>query len=354
MNVVDTLFVNNVDFYLSFGIGLTVSVALISIGQIFRPLFRQFTRRGKAADSSPGPGLLETIRGTWKKLVTNNVKRGDFSIFIALGIYAFSSTTWITLSTWLIPGFPWKFFVAYAVLYTPMISYATAKLEGLIGQAVSIPMIREATFILSGYHGVAIWFAPAPIPNYGLATVQFRVLELTGTKVISQIKTQLVTIPMIIVASLIFSNLLWNMAPVPSDAYPFAQKMWDLQAKNMCLMYSSTLEGGSLFMEAWRWTYFGAGLLLGTFSFIVLALLGLPTLLVFGVVRGLGQTTPGGLAFEFLGALLGRFYFRKKFGKMWMKYTPVLMAGFACGMGLIAMVAVSFTILKKMMAPLLF
>ena len=51
---------------------------------------------------------------------------------------------------------------------------------------------------------------------------------------------------------------------------------------------------------------------------------------------------------------MGRFYFRRRFGDMWLKYIPVVMAGFACGMGLLAMVALSFTILSKMMSPLLF
>ena len=113
------------------------------------------------------------------------------------------------------------------------------------------------------------------------------------------------------------------------------------------------MEGGSLFFEAWRWNYFGIGLGFGTGA-IILALFGLPTLLVFGLVRGLGQGTPVGAVFELIDALLGRFYFRKKFGSMWIKYTPILLAGYACGMGLVAMVGLAFAILNKMMAPLIF
>jgi hypothetical protein len=72
------------------------------------------------------------------------------------------------------------------------------------------------------------------------------------------------------------------------------------------------------------------------------------------MVRGLGQSTPSGVILELLGALIGRFYFRRRYGDQWMKYTPILLAGFSCGMGLIGMVSVSFTILNKMMAPLIF
>ena len=353
MDVIDTVFVNQIDFYLSFGIGLTVAVAVISLSKTIRPLMNVL-RSYRGATDLNAPVRREVRPSLWRKLVTNNVKRGDFSIFIALGIYVFTSAFWISFSTWLIEGFPWKFFVVYAVVYTPLISYACAKVEGMAGQAVAIPLVREATYILSGYRGVKIWFAPAPLPNYGPAVVGFRVMDLTGTKIKSLVKTQLLTVPIIVIASLVFSQLLWKMAEIPSEAYPFAQKMWDLQAKTMCLTMSSTMEGGSLFFEAWRWKYCGIGLAFGTGIYMVLALLGGPTLMVFGLLRGFGLGTPAYATFELLGALLGRFYFRKKFGNMWMKYTPLLLAGYACGMGLVAMVGMAFAILNKMMAPLIF
>ena len=358
MDVVDTIFTNNIDFYLAFTIGLTIAIVLISMGAILKPLFRAMSPWGRngAADQGEDKGVGASFRSGWRRLVTNNVERGDFSIFIGLGIYILSSTTWIGLSCWLIPGFVkvLPFFLIYAGVFTPLMAYATAKVEGMVGQAIAIPFAREATYILSGYRGIEIWFAPAPLHEHGRATVDFRILELTGTRVISQIKTQLVTLPIVIISTVVFSHLLWNMAPVPSESYPFAQKMWDLWAKTACLTYSATMEGGSLFMEAWKWEWFGWGLGTGVFTYIFLASLGLPTLLVFGVVRGLGQGSPAGLLFELFGALIGRFYLRKRFGDMWLKYAPVLLAGFSCGMGLMAMISIAFTILHRMMAPLVY
>jgi hypothetical protein len=344
MGFIDAAFSNNMDFYLSFGIGLTIAVTLASLYKAVA--VARGAARDRAARAAAGPSA-------WKRLVTNSVKRGDFSIFLALGIYLFNSAFWIALSCWLVPGFPWPFFVVYALIYTPVISYACAKMEGLCGQAVAIPMVREATYILSGYQGARIWFAPVPLHNYGVATVNFRVLELTGTKIRSQIRTQLVVIPIIIVSSLIFSNILWQMAPVPSDAFPYAQKMWELNAKNACLTYSSTMGGGSLFMKAWNWGYFGLGTGVGTALFALLSLFGLPTLLFFGLVRGLGAA-PGALVLQFAGALFARFHLRRRYGDKWLQYAPVILAGYACGVGLVAMVSVAFTILTKMMQPLIF
>ncbi|MBN1669849.1 MAG: peptide transporter [Kiritimatiellae bacterium] len=355
MDVIDTIYQNKVDFYLSFELGLTLAVAAISLGRALRPVIRARLARGRStATELTRAQLGEREPSALRRLLVNNPKRGDFSIFIALGIYAFSNAFWIGLSAWLIEEFPWKFFVFYAAVLTPLISYTTAKLEGMIGQALRIPYIKEATFILSGYQGVKIWFAPVPIPDYGVATVNFRVLELTGTKVMGQVKTQLVTIPIVVIASIVFSQLLWGMADIPSAAYPYAQKMWDLNAKTMCLTFSSTMEGGSLFMEAMRLKYVLYGLGGGVGAYLVLSSFGLPTLLVFGVVRGLGQGTPSNVTLELAGALIGRFYFRRRFGDMWMKYTPVLLAGFTCGMGLVGMVAVAFTIVTKMISPLIF
>lgn len=354
MDVLDTIYINNIDFYLAFGIGLTIAVALISLGQIFPPLIRRIRSSGGVHELSRREIGEEKKPGAWRRLFTDNIKRGDFSIFIALGIYVFSTAAWIGLSTWLINGFPWKFFICYAVLYTPLISYASAKLEGIAGQTVALPYIREAAFILSGYRGVQIWFAPVPMPNYGVQAASFRVLELTGTKVKSIVKTQLITVPIIIIASLLFSQLFWKMAEIPSDAYPFAQKMWDLQAKLNCLTFSSTMEGGSLFFEALKPKWLICGLSFGVGFYAILAALGLPTLILFGMVRGLCQGMPAGIPLEIIGALIGRFYFRKKFGNIWMKYILVISAGYACGMGLVAMVGMAFAILNKMMSPLIF
>jgi hypothetical protein len=47
-------------------------------------------------------------------------------------------------------------------------------------------------------------------------------------------------------------------------------------------------------------------------------------------------------------------YLRRRFGEMWLRYAPVLLAGFSCGTGLVAMVSIAFSMLTKMMAPLMF
>jgi hypothetical protein len=348
MKVVDTLYSNHIDFYLSFGIGLALAIFCISVWSAGRPLLAMILGRRSAkpagASASEPSGRFQSIR----QILQRNKDRGDISVVIALGIYLFSTISYILVANWLVPGFPWKFFLGFAFLYTPIISYVNAKLEGLVGQTVQIPMVREAAYIFSGYKGATIWFAPIPMNDYGAATRNFRVMELTGTRVSDVIKIELLTVPILVVTSLLFCEMIWRLAPIPSEVYPFTQEVWDLQARMFALQVTATTEGSSPFLEAIKFKIIGAGLGAGMIGFIVLGLLNLPTFLIFGAVRGLGQTSPGNIVLEMIGALIGRFYLQRRFGaKKFKQYIAVLFAGYSAGVGLIAMAAIAIALLVK-------
>ncbi len=349
MGVVDTIFSNQIDFYLSFGIGLTFAVFFISLASVVLPLLRKMAA-GRPAEA----GAARTTTSLADALRYNRL-RGDIPIWISLAIYVLSTFGYIALCAWLVVGFPWIFFVIFAFVYTPLVSYVSAKLEGLVGQAVSIPLVRESAFILSGYKGVAIWFAPIPLVDYGQGLQSFRVVELTGTKMTSLIKTELVTIPVVIIASFLFSEFIWRLGPIPSEQYPFTQEMWRLQALNSCLTITATMSGGSKFLDALVPSYIAIGLGFGLVTYIGLWLLSLPTLQMFGLVRGMGAMTPGHVLPEFVGALLGRYFFMKKFGvTRWRQMAPVVLAGFLCGLGLMAMAAVGIALIAKSISSLLY
>lgn len=353
MGFIDTTFVNTMDFYLAFGIGLTLAVTFSQL-VIFLSTALRNAVKPKAREITHRPTVWQKTRETWRILLTNNKARGDFSVFVAIAIYLGSTFSWILLGTVLIgDAYPWKILVFYAIVYTPLISYATAKLEGICGQAVNIPYLREMTILLTGYKGVDIWFAPMPIQNLGGATVGFRVLELTGTKIISQFKTLLLTLPIVVIASFITSEILWRMAPIPSAAYPYTQMMWELGLRQWAIFITATQEGGSQFMEALHLNYAVWGLVSGSVLFAVLSAFGLPIMLIFGAVWGLAQSNPGAIFCTMLGAFLARFYFKRKYKDMWLRYMTALMAGFGCGMGLTAMIAMAFNVIVNMLNPTL-
>jgi hypothetical protein len=337
METVDTMFANNFDFYMSFSIGLGLAIAFVGIWHVVRSFGKQEGNKGSLQDLfRPPPG------------------RGDFNFWISIGIYVFSTISYVLLCLWLVPNFPWPFFIAYGFIYTPIVSYITARMEGIAGQFVSLPLVREISFIAGakyfGYQGIEIWYAPIPIHNYGEATVNFRQIELTGTSIRGIIKSEIVVFPIVMVASMLFSQFIWRLAPIPSSAYPFAQEIWHLQALNTLLMQSSTLEGNAAFYQALNFVYVIAGMGLGVVTYTILTLFGLPIMLVYGMVRGLGQTLPHAMFLEVAGALLGRFFFLKRYGAMWRQYAPVLLAGFSCGMGLTGMFAMGVTLILKSLA----
>lgn len=342
METVDTVFANNFDFYMSFGIGLGLAIAVAGIVHVMVMLRKA--------------GHKEPLGERFKRLFTPPPGRGDFSIWIALAIYVASTTAYILLCNYLVPGFPIIFLVAYGFIYTPIISYISARMEGVAGQFVSLPMVREMSFIAAsrffGYHGIGIWYAPIPIHNYGKATVKFREIELTGTSFRSIIKAEIFVFPVVMISSLLFSQYLWHLAPIPSSHYPYAQELWHLQALNTLLLQSATVEGDSPFFQALKLSYVLWGLGLGVLTYWLLAVLNLPIMLIYGVTRGLGQTTPHGVFLEVIGALLGRYYFIKKYGLRWRHYAPVLLAGFSCGMGIMGMIGMGFTLIMRSLSKL--
>ena len=341
MGTVDTVFANNFDFYMSFGIGLGLAIAVVGIAHVFRSFRRE--------DLGPWRERLQV-------LFKPPPGRGDFSIWIAIGIYVFSTLAYVALCSFLVPGFPWIFLVAYGFIYTPFISYVSARMEGVAGQFVNLPMVREASFIAAskffGYTGIGIWYAPIPFHNYGKATQRWREIELTGTSFRSIIKAEILVVPVVLVASLLFSQYIWRLAPIPSSQYPYAQELWHLQALNTLLLQSATLEGDSPFFQALNVGYMAAGLGLGVITYTGLVALNLPIMLIYGVTRGLGQSTPHGVFLEIIGALLGRYFFVKKYGMAWRQYAPVLLAGFSCGMGLMGMFAMGFTLIMRSLRSL--
>jgi len=280
--------------------------------------------------------------------------RGDLAgRWIAL-TYLVSSALYIGVSTWLLYLADGAIFwpvvwimCGYAFLYTPVVSYVTARLEGIAGEVLNIPFVREATFIFSGYHGVAVWFLPVPLHNYGQATVLYRQSELTGTSFRSIWKSELLLTPIIIAGSLLFAHLIWHLAPIPSAQYVFAQELWEVTAAQQSIVLSSTLGGFTEFERAFNLSYVLWGLGIGTITFAAFAWFGAPVFFTYGIVRGLNQTLPFAVLPQFLGALLGHFYFRRRLGLKWRQYTPVLFAGFSCGMGLVGMLGIGITFVFK-------
>ena len=131
-------------------------------------------------------------------------------------------------------------------------------------------------------------------------------------------------------------------------------RFWPQTAFWQCFWRTATTTGNDYFMQAInKWTVLGgASFALVTYS--VLSLFHLPTLLLYGVITGI-QAEPTNAVPMLIAAMVGRYYFAKRFGpENWRRYTPILAAGYGCGFGLIGMVSVAVTLISKAVSQMPF
>jgi len=348
LSAMETVRSNVFDFYFSFHLGLLFAVAAIG----FLHMYQNFKKKKRELDELNRPKI------DWSKLFATPKDRGDIPIWVGIGIYLLSTLSYIGATYYLVNygsgplagnTFPLWLLIVYGFGWTPFISYISARMEGIVGQQMHIPFVREFTFILSGYKGAAIWFAPIPIHNYAHQVLQFRKMELTGTKFTSLIKAEALTYPVMIIGTLFFAQFIWSLGPVPGDMFPYANEFWELKAYSQGLIWSSTLPGEAVspFREAFRLDYLGAGFGMAMALYGVLAHFNLPIFLVYGVIRGLDQSLPYTILPTFIGAIIGRYICRRRFGEKWPQYRVVFSAGFGAGMGLITMFALGIVFMLK-------
>jgi hypothetical protein len=349
MDTVNTTFANSVDFWMSVGIGAGLGIALVSVWSMVRDL------RAKLRDLKAKRRAGGKVEDLW---AVSKPGRGDYPMWIALAAYGAAGLGVIGLCRALVPQFPLAFLLIFIFVYNPFVSYVNARLLGLTGQQVDIPFVKETSFILSGAKGVGIWLAPIPIENYGAMAQSFRASELTGVNFRSLIKAELVALPVLFALSLAFWAFIWRSGPIPSDAFPAAQINWELQTKQDVLLLSSThvppgedpsrrsIED-SEFMKAIHPKLIGGGLAFTVVLYALVEWLGLPTLLVYGIIRGMGQL-PHYMLLEIVGALLGRYWLQKVYGKEnFLRMAPTALAGYFTGVGLIAMATLALRLMME-------
>jgi hypothetical protein len=99
-------------------------------------------------------------------------------------MWLFAMTVYVfVIHRYLIPLFPLGFLLFFAYLWTPLNSYISARTFGILNRDLfEIPYLRQATFILSRYEEIDIWFAPLPLEDYGRGTIAGGYLNLPGQR----------------------------------------------------------------------------------------------------------------------------------------------------------------------------
>lgn len=338
MGTIDTQLSTSLDFWMSIGIGVSVVVALIGICTVISTAVKA---RG-------------TSRGRRASIYAIPEGRGDFPISLALGAWLLSALGGVIICHRLVPLFPLWILIAFGLFYSPIMSYVNARMYGLTSMGVGLPYLREAAILKSGYPKLDIWFAPIPLYDMGWAAQRFREVELTGTKFTSILKAEAFMLPFMLGAGFLFWAFFWHTSPIPSPQFPFAQRFWPLHATMQSIWITSNTSPDSWLLKALKppLMVWGGIVTLGLYG--VLAAFKVPVLYFYGAAGGMGAL-PHGAVPTFIGALLGRYYFARRFGlENWRKYTPVLLAGFYCGTGLMGMSSTALALVAKSVAYLPF
>lgn len=337
-DALNTKLAADMDFWLSIGIGINIAIAIIGFGLVFRAIGdAKRYRQERKITLAPPPG------------------RGDVSLWVSISAWLFSVIFMVVLCMVLVPGFPLWILVFFGFFWSPLNSYISARMIGLTGRGVGFPYIREASIVASGYQKVDVWYAPIPLADHGWAAQRFREVELTGTKFTSILKAEAFMFPVFLVSSFFFWKFFWNANPVPSGQFPYIQRYWPPQATMQAVIMQindPARANQNWFAEAIKPLYMAYGAVGGLAMYGILAIFKVPLLFFYGFAGGIGLL-PANTVPQFLGALMGRKYFAKRYGQEnWARYAPVLFAGFACGTGLISMICIALALVAKAVAKL--
>lgn len=257
MDTIRTGIVTSIDFWQAFSIGITIAVTIVSFYQLFSTgrEKRAELREKLQLEKADQPAVCQhsdcrhpaEVRGYCLK----HLGRGDFNMWVCASLFCVAAIYPIVLAKILFPTLVSTgllvLFVLIAFVYAPIMSFISARLDGLIGENVSIPHVENAIRFMTGFRGVEIWFVPFPTRNFGGNAERFRIVELVGMKFTSLLKAELFMLPIVFGVSLMYWTFLWRLAPIPSESYPYAQLMWPRQAFEQALVLSSTM-----YNKMWR------------------------------------------------------------------------------------------------------
>ncbi len=342
METIPTRISNGFDLWTSIGIGIQLAIAAIGIYIVVKGSW-EASRGRKGAQ-----------RGSWTEVPRG---RGDTPRMLvgAIILWTVATIAYIALTKSLLPGFPLWLLVVYGLVWTPLNSFIAARMYGLTSQDVNFPFLKELTIMKSGYTGIDVWYAPMPLHDYGYLAQRFREVELTHTKFTSIVKAELLMLPIILIGGLLYWQFIWHTSPVPSSQYPFAQRMWPIHATQQAIWNQINKEGGASWVlnaiKPATITVSGA-VTLAVYG--VMYMVKAPMLAFYGAAGG-ANALPHDTIPMFVGALFGRYYFARRIGvEKWVNYAPVLLAGFACGTGLVSMAAIALALISKAVQPLPF
>ncbi len=329
---------------LSFAAGLTPMVLnWKSVVRVFKP---PKIKKGEKVEH-PEPTILGMSLTRFSLFVYLASATG-LSLFVYYLIY-------IVEPEWATPQFL-LLFLGLIVGFSTLFQLANTRAIGEAATGISLPYIKEGALLASGYRGVAAWFTPVYV--YGGAsgwTAVYVACDWTGTKKSDYLKAYFIAFPLTYLMGMIYADLFWRIAPMPSSTYPATAIFWRIAAL-WTLLWPAWTSGALKTGESRI-----ASALLENFSNWPMKIL-LPFIIGVGIVAlvkifslpfeligfTIGMSQPIAYTITmFVGGIIARILERKKGPEWFREYIAVIAAGLGLGEGLMIAISVAIGLIQK-------
>jgi len=165
------------------------------------------------------------------------------SFWYLIIMYIVCSLVWVFLSHWLLPDFPILPLVFLIIVWPFVTALINARAIGEVGYPVATLPMREMVFVATlaannipvySNLGVGVWFLPLPstVSVYPSAETWVgyfytaRYVRLSIRDVVKMVI--MIAIPLSLIMSFIYTNIIWSFSPIPSQVYPWAAINWPI------------------------------------------------------------------------------------------------------------------------------
>ena len=297
---------------------------------------------GLAAGLIPIIRRPRTLVRSFQALFKSGRSETGMSIWVLLGIFFAATGGSALLVHLLVPDFPLYILILLSVVWVFIINLVAARSLGEIGTSLDLNSLYVIQGAFTAFSpGSQIWFGGSYLvtTSYGAGWCQnFKICEMTGTSISSYVKAYFFTFILATIMAFVYSQALWNIAPIPSSVYPWANVQFPVNAQWFSLWASKSL------------SLFNVPAILGSLGlasvvYLICGVLHLP----FSVMGfAIGATSfIGGVTTALLGAVAGLVLQRIAGREWWDQNKGVIAAGLTLGEGVVVAIATAIAIIQK-------
>lgn len=291
-------------------------------------------------------GLLRAFKGLTRAKEVGAV--GGLSLWKIIAIYFALTSIWLLIvSQMMIPGFPLLTLIFLIMVWPIVFGIVTTRVYAETGFYLQIPYMHQAILIYSmstanipihSELGIYPWFTPMGVANGSGWCATFYVCDRIRLKFSDYIKAVvLAATPLAILFSLLYSEMLWRISPVPSPMFPYAQIYWPITAAQQSLWYTRLTAGFRPELTIYS-------LIAGVALWACSTIAHIP-ISIAGVAMGAGAL-PGPLA-VFTGAILFKALSRRFGEEKVRSYAYVFTGGVAVGLAVAIALSVGIVMVAK-------